>query len=248
MEIVQSRRTSYKRRKILVLVFAVAFIWSCKKDAQTFSDPYYNYTPVGTGKYIIYDVDSIHFDDFTKTSDTFHFQLKELMSDPFVDLEGNDSYQLKRYVRDTSYADMDDKAGWTIKNVWYVTRTQKNYQRVEESFRYTNFIFPPIEGVTWKGNSYNTNPEWDFRCKNVHKKATINSYAFDSTVTVVQRNDSNAIDKTKYSEVYAANIGLVYRCYIDLHVDQKNTNNVPFDQKIGKGDIYVWRYVAHGNN
>ncbi|MFN5847364.1 MAG: hypothetical protein ACK43K_02630, partial [Chitinophagales bacterium] len=52
---------------------------------------------------------------------------------------------------------------------------------------------------------------------------TISSIKFDSTVTVLQHLDVNAIEKTHFYEVYTKNIGLVYAEYNKL--EKQNANN-----------------------
>ncbi len=246
MEIFQSTGSGSQRGKILILLCGVfLFAASCKKDAQTILETGYDYAPVATGNYIIYHVDSIHFDDFTQKSDTFSFQLKELMGESFVDLAGNTSYKLYRYTRqDTGNV---NALPWALINVWTVTKLSQRYERVEESYRYSRLKFPMTEGASWNGNAFNNNEEWEYTYKDVYKAATVGTNKWDSTVTVIEIDDELLISKKYYKEVYAKNIGLVDRYVIDV-ASQDIGSGKPIMQRIEKGDIYEQRYVSHGSN
>ncbi|MFM7023863.1 MAG: hypothetical protein ACKOXB_12905 [Flavobacteriales bacterium] len=246
MEIFQPAGSRTQGRKILILL-AIVFLFaaSCKKGGELVVESGREYIPVKTGNYIIYHVDSIHFDDFTEKSDTFSFQLKEEIGAAFTDATGNTSYQLKRYTRaDTGNA---DALPWTLRKIWYVTKLDSRYERVEESYRYTRLEFPASEGGTWNGNAFNNNEEWDYTYKNVHKPTTLKSNMWDSTLTVIQIDDDLLISKKYYKEIYAKNVGLVYRGYIDV-ASQDIGSGKPIMERIEKGDIYDQFYVSHGSN
>ena len=160
------KRSVVKRREVLVyLCAAVLFFAACKKDASTSVDFGYNYVPLNTGSYIVYDVDSIHFNDFTKTSDTFHLQLKEEIGNSFTDLLNNTSYEYKRYKRYYMKNVNINTLPWVLSDVWYVTKLKDRFERVEESIRYSRLKFPVSEGATWNGNAFNYKKdegEWNY--------------------------------------------------------------------------------------
>ncbi|MCX6181037.1 MAG: hypothetical protein NT150_03810 [Bacteroidetes bacterium] len=245
MEIFQSAGSSSQRGKVLSLLAVVLFFGAaCKKGTNIEVESGADYIPVKSGQYVIYEIDSIHFDDFTKKSDTFHFQLKEEIGESFVDLSGNTSYRLNRYTRiDTGNV---DALPWKLKNVWYVSKLNERYERVEESFRYTRLKFPVIEGSSWNGNGFNSNEEWTYTYKDVDVPATLKTHHWDSTITVIQIDDELLISKKYYQEVYAKHIGLVYKKVIDV-ASQDIGSGKPILDRIEKGVIYELRYVSHGS-
>jgi len=126
---------------LLYIFFSVVlFLSACKKDAAKPLDLGYNYIPLAKGNYIIYDVDSIYFDEYESSSDTFKFQLKEEIGDSFVDLTGQISFEYKRYKR--FYKPLVDinTTAWYLTDVWYVTKLKNRFERVEESIRYSRLI------------------------------------------------------------------------------------------------------------
>ncbi|MFZ9846922.1 MAG: hypothetical protein ACO3EE_02070 [Flavobacteriales bacterium] len=243
MEALRQRFVAKRRAVLVILAFAVLFFSACKKDAAISIDAGYNYVPLETGSYIVYDVDSIYFNNFTKKSDTFKFQLKEEIGLPFTDLLGNTSYEYKRYKRFyTNNVDINTLA-FVLTDVWYVTKLIGRYERVEESFRYSRLKFPVTQGATWNGNAFNSEDEWNYTIQEVDVKYL----SFDSTATVLQRDVETKISKQLYTEKYARNVGLVYKKVIDVE-SQDISPNVNIMNKIQKGVIYEWRYVSHGKN
>lgn len=245
------KRSVVKRREVLVsLCAAVLFFAACKKDASTSVDFGYNYVPLNTGSYIVYDVDSINFNDFTKTSDTFHLQLKEEIGNSFTDLLNNTSYEYKRYKRYYMKNVNINTLPWVLSDVWYVTKLKDRFERVEESIRYSRLKFPVSEGATWNGNAFNYKKdegEWNYVVQSPDSKATINNVVFDSTAVVLQRDVETKISKQFYKEIFARNVGLVYKKVIDVE-SQNLSSNINIMDEIQKGVIYEWRYVSHGNN
>lgn len=250
MEVLR-KRSVVKRREVLVSFFTAALLFAaCKKDTATTVDFGYNYVPLKTGDYIIYDVDSIHFNDFTKSSDTFKFQLKEEIGNAFTDLLNNTSYEYKRYKRFYVKNVNISTLPWIPTDVWYVTKLKDRFERVEESIRYSRLKFPVSEGATWNGNAFNYKKdegEWKYVIESADVKSTINNVVFDSTAAVSQRDIETKISKQFYKEIFARNVGLVYKKVIDVE-SQNLSSNINIMDKIQKGVIFEWRYVSHGSN
>ena len=72
-------------------------------------------------------------------------------------------------------------------------------------------LFPPAERLSWNGNIYNTLGEDNYELKNVNRPLKIGGTTFERTATVVQQNDSTLVNQDKRVEVYAAEVGLIYR-------------------------------------
>lgn len=139
----------YSEYWLIIILFMVLFS-SCKKETGEPVDMGYTYFPANTGHWVIYDVDSLHYNDFTATIDSFHFQLKEYTESVFMDNSVRKSQRLERYIR------LADTVAWTIRDVWYETLTVSCAERVEENIRLVKLIFPIRESHEWDGNTYNT--------------------------------------------------------------------------------------------
>jgi len=211
----QSQFSRFKWAMIFPL-FAMLFT-SCEKEESLTIDYKYEYFPTGFGHYVIYNVDSIVFDDFTNTSDTFHYQKKHVIDSSFTDNSGRTAYKVIRYQR------ADSTQPWTLADVWYAVPTQTTLEVNEENQRFVKLLFPPREGQTWRGNQYiditDANwylEDWEYSATAVDAPETVGGIAFDSTVTVVQQDYETLIEKVNAEEKYAKNVGMVYKYFLAL--------------------------------
>lgn len=200
---------------------ALLILAGCKQDTDrmTLSPMLYDYAPLRVGHYLLYDVDSITYTyaDPIQTADTVHYQIQELISDTFYDNLGHVAYRIevsKRYDT-TSPLNVVDRA-------WYCFRTQNSFEKVEDDLHFIKLIYPPVNGVTWNGNSYlpasDTSSDiyqkyagWVYSYSDVNRPKAINTLGFDSALVVTEVNDENLINKKLSRETYAYHVGLIYK-------------------------------------
>jgi hypothetical protein len=149
-------------------------------------------------------------------SDTAVYQLKEITTEEFLDNEGRLTYRIERYWRD------DSNANWSVKDVWYSNKTTTTAEKVEENVRFTKLIFPINTSKYWDGNAFNNLGEWEYYYDSLHKPKLINNLSFDSTITVIQRDNENVVEYEKVKEIFAVDIGLIYKSHIDLDINLSN--------------------------
>jgi len=201
--------------RLLYTIFASLIVFfGCKKSNSESVNYYYSYFPLEVDAWIEYDVlDIIHSQ---LGSDTAVYQLKEITTAEFLDNEGRLTYRIERYWRD------DSNANWSIKDVWYSNKTTTTAEKVEENVRFTKLIFPINTSKYWDGNAFNNLEEWEYYYDSLHKPKLINNLSFDSTITVIQRDNENVVEYEKVKEVYAVDIGLIYKSHIDLDINLSN--------------------------
>lgn len=224
-------------------IIAIGMV-SCKEDVQTLPFMGYDYFPDSVGHYVIYRVDSIWTDDAFNRKDTFLFKLKERIESKFIDDEGRPSQRLERFKRDL---DSMPFLFSNISDVWFATRTATRAEKVEENVRYVKLIFPVNNDETWNGNAFNTEEDFgiDYKFMNVNEPFTdtLTGIAFDSTVTVLQIERILPVSLSLYSlEVYANNIGLVYKHFYSLD-KQKECDTCVVDVY---GPEYKYHYMESG--
>ncbi len=216
--IYKCRMINYRLAKQLLifcfLPFAVCvLLFACRDKQDTLDIDYkYGYFPLDTGRYIVYDVDSVFSYNSNFTRDTIHYQLKELVADTFYDNLDRLNYRLELYRRSNS------TSPWVIDRVWYAIKTQYNAQKVEDDIRFIKLVFSPEQDKAWNGNIYvpTTDPfrdykNWDYHYETVDVPYSINGFSFDSSLTVSAVNDSTFISKRLRKEIYAKNIGMIYQ-------------------------------------
>lgn len=203
------------KKNILYYILAILLITAaCNKDSSLEYDMGYNYYPINTGHWIIYQVDSISWNEFfDSSSDTFQYQIMEIIESEFIDNEGRTTARIERYKRNS------DTNQWIIKDVWFANLTSSTAEKVEENIRYIKLKFPCKIDYEWNGNAYNELGEQTYTYEYTNDEYSINDLDFDSTVKVIQKNEMTLISRKYSSEVYAKNVGMIYKSFTNLKTE-----------------------------
>lgn len=233
-------------RFVLLPALLYALLPSCRPDPQEIPDLGYNYAPDNVGHYVIYEVDSTVYNDFTHDTDYYHYQLKELAQSEFTDNEGRRALRIERWVRFYNDTVPIASVPWTLHRVWYSVRTANGFERMEENTRYLKLAFAPKEGKSWNGNTYNTLGYWEYEYESVDAPYSINSQSFDSSLAVLQRQNINLLDHEYYQERYARQVGLIEKTVIDVY-DTGFGNGSPVIDRIYGGVTVSYKLLSYGN-
>jgi len=219
----------------IVAAFVAGLFFSCKKDSETPGSPSFDYFPVISGNYKIYDVDSVyHADNDNNTDDSiysWHFQVKEQIGETYIDGQGRPTQIILRYERD------NDSSEWYEINRWTQVLTSAAAYKTEDNVPYHKLGFPIDNQNTWNGNDANTLEEEMYSYENLHTSMTISGLNFDSTLTVLQRNDDNFVEKIYGEEIYANHVGMIYK-------ERDNLNKV--NGLIVRGTEFRMKLVSYG--
>ncbi|GIV32572.1 MAG: hypothetical protein KatS3mg031_0107 [Chitinophagales bacterium] len=245
---IQSRYSVLQWRLQGILLFSIFILSACEKNDQTFQIDYkYSYFPIRQGHYVVYDVDSIVYNDNTGTVDSFHYQKKHVIDSMFTDNEGREAYRLVRYQRENA------SQQWQLTDVWYFVRTSSALEMVEENQRFVKLVFPPKTGLSWNGNKYITQTDnwwfwkpvpWEYQITELDVPASFGLLQFDSTLTVVQQDKESLIQKVKSVEQYAKNVGLVYKYFLALDKSKGDISR-PWTEP-DFGFIFTMQIVEYG--
>ncbi|HNQ62062.1 MAG TPA: hypothetical protein PKJ62_06710 [Bacteroidia bacterium] len=196
-------------KRYLIFLVLLAGIFSCKKETIIPSSPSFNYFPVEIGRWVEYDVDSIFHGENDDNNDdsvyTFHFQIREEIDSSFINGQGQETQIVKRYKRNSSMED------WSLTNVWTQTLTLTGAYRIEDNVAYHKLAFPINSGINWNGNDANTLEEETYSYEEFHVPTTIGGVTFDSTLTVVQIEEENFIERIYGKEKYATGVGMIFK-------------------------------------
>ena len=197
-----------------LLTLGLLVCFACEDKIEDPPDLGLDYFPVEVGTWVEYDVDSIVFDDFTGEVDTFQFRIREEVESVFEDLEGRSTQRLERWRK------ASDSSDWKLKDVWTANRTQTTAERVEENVRFVKLSFPVRDGLEWDGNVLNIFGEQEYEYLEADVPQTINGNSFEQTLSVLQRENINLIERQRAEERYARGVGMIYKETIDLDLQK----------------------------
>jgi hypothetical protein len=229
--------------RIVNIIFAVIFsvsLLSCKKKPDpTLTDLGYNYFPINEGDYLLYDVVDSSFQgtDMTKAIVT-RYQLKEEIHEP-VTVADESRNQIYLYYRPTG-TDWNDYPD----SNWTEFTSNARAVRIENNVRFVKLVFPLQVGKSWDGNISDTirDAQDYYTMKNVKRSFSYDSLNYSSTVSIVQFDNSSALDDNYSVEVYAEDRGLVYKEIKIYKYDQSDLLN----PKVQYGRHYLKKLIGHG--
>lgn len=232
--------------KGLIYILLLGSMISCKKDSEEFVPQFeYDYVNTSIGSYVIYQVDSTVYNDFDASVRTNSVQFKEVVTEDFLDNLNRKAQRISRFER------ASDEDEWVESRSYYVVKEKSTFEKVEENLRFISFVFPPKVELSWKGNKYiqpiDNNKylgDWEYKFTSVNQPSTILGKLYSETATILLRDRETAIEKVFAKEVYAKNVGLVYKEW--WHLETQNISDKPWEEKAEKGYIVKMQAIEHG--
>jgi hypothetical protein len=235
--------------KKVLFVAIITGLFACKKTSEDFPVPpsIAEYAPLKVGKFITYDLDSLLFLGGTQEIHR-KYEVKYLVTDSVNDNLGRKVFRIVRSIRSLS------TNPFLPDNTSYAINTGTNFEFTENNLRFFKLIQPIKNDATWKGNSAvstsssGTNLsylfDWDYTFAKVGEPAKVNNVIIPNTITINQADKGNGLpvilptqssnpttiaSKDSAVEIYAKDIGMVYKKL--LHWDYQlssNNNNYAF--------------------
>lgn len=186
---------------LLVLAFIVQ---ACQATTEP-QAPGYDYVPLETGVFRIYEVTEHRF-VLNGPATTQTYQVREVTTA----LPAGGTFRIERYRR------ANEQAVWQPDSVSSIRMADDQLIHTENNVAYLKLIFPLTGHLPWNGNAYNTLGEDTYQLYTTGQPFTVLNQIFPETATVIQQNDSTLVNQDKRLEVYARNVGLVYREKVQL--------------------------------
>lgn len=225
---------THKHSIILLLLVATFAFVSCHKENEIPADIEFaadkQYFPLETNKSLIYKVTEITIDKPSDYYDTAIYFLRERTDIPFIDNEGDTAYRIERFKSQTT-------SNWTISDAWEAKLTTYTAEKVEENQRFIKIKFPLAIGKYWNGNLKNDLDDKDCTITSLSSKYNNENIHLDSCLSITRDSSITQISKLYDVEIYARNIGLVYKEITDIN-SQEVIYGVPIENRIHRGTIY----------
>lgn len=199
-------------------LFFLLILLGCSRDIEPSSvqsyDKLSDWYPTAIGFWAEYKVDTTHYlldfgDSIVRTTVSSGYFREEII-DTLTDFDTPYQYRmLTQYRKDISSL-------WSFYRYRSILPTSSTILKNEENLKYVKLQYPIREGFSWKGNRYLDSSQstgfqdWNYTYSEVKKPYQVGALSFDTTLTVVQIADSNAIEKKYSIEVYAKGVGLIY--------------------------------------
>lgn len=231
---------THKLSTILLLFVATFAFVSCHKENEIPADIEFatdkQYFPLETDNALIYKVTEITIDKPSDYYDTAIYYLRERTDIPFIDNEGDTAYRIERYKSQSLN-------NWKISDVWEAKTTKYTAEKVEENQRFIKIKFPLAIGKYWNGNLKNELAEKNSTITSLSTRYESGNIKLDSCLSITRDSSVSQISKVYDVEIYARNIGLVYKEITDIN-SQEVVYGVPIENRIYRGTIYYQELIG----
>ncbi len=201
----------------ILIFFTGLLFWRCSETKELNpEDLGSQYFPLETGMYRIYQVKGVQYNSIIDSVE-FSYFLMESVGESFRNLENGISYKILRQKK----VDLDDS--WEIDSIWTARKDEQVAILVENNVPLIKLAFPLKEGKTWDGNGLNANHADEYELVNVGLSYVGEHDSFEKTAMVIHEDIPDYIVNFKSRrEVYAENVGLVYKENVILNFNQDN--------------------------
>lgn len=195
-----------------VLLFVGVF-FSCRKivPPQPFGKQY-SQNKSTTQK--IYEIDSVVFSRLQVQPDTFHYFVRETLTNE-TNIDSNTiQYFKEEWCLDTL------KGPWKFKARYFVRIN--NYASVIHRFNIPicSLVFPVANKKKWDKNAFNDEPMLILSYSAENESSVVNNVRLDNTISVVAEEIDDVVETLSEKYTYAKDLGLIYE-----EVFYRNNNN-----------------------
>lgn len=197
----------------------------------------YNYYPLDSGRYWIYQVDKTNYN--IVTTDTTYF-IKELVFDTYNTSPGVETSEMYRYYK----SNWNDPWPLQPDSVWLVNKTAHYLSRLENNAEYLRLVFPATINRSWNGNALNGSSDDTYRIKNKGISKSVGPFNFSETLQVEEESEESLINADRRSIYYAKDVGPVSISYVILSYIPPTIPNAP--PVIDLGDSILYTILDYG--
>jgi len=194
-------RTTFTLSSILLIVLSSCGLGEIDPADSTYGRSFFL---LKEGRYVIYDVERITFDELNPNDTTF-FEMREQVAGTSEGLDGQTDYRMERYIREKG------QTQWKIDSVWTARLDGQKIVQVENNIPFIKMILPLENGRQWDGNRLNNLEEDIYQSDSLGKEMNVGDLFFPNTVHIIQNVDSSLVSRDVRLEVYADSVGLIYK-------------------------------------
>lgn len=202
---------TFMKSALLPFVFLV-LLWSGCKTSTIDPDPAglgHPYFPLEVKDFRIYEVTETRYLNDQATATTY--QVREWVDTLYTNLANEPTYRMLRSRR------ADASQPWVDDSIYVASRSGSDLRVTRHNVKVVQLIFPVRNDKSWNANAFNGFGINEFSYTKVGEPYSLDGRTYPNTATVIQGSTSNLIELDRREEVYAQNIGLVYKNYTRLN-------------------------------
>lgn len=218
---------------LLVLLMGVT---ACEQEGSDLLKPkpmLSSYVSLAVDQERIYQIDSILYDEFAASIDTFTHWRKEKIVETFRDLENRLNFRLEIYLR------ADTLSQWKKWKTASLFVNELRYEVKEDNLPIIKLTYPIRAGAKWDANALNIEEEQEYSYETITATTQIGEKSYANVVHVKQIDEENLIEKHYAEEYYSPNIGLIKR--------RDQNIRTSFDGEILSGYDCRWNLIEYKN-
>lgn len=214
-------------------------LWSCG-DEDTVNRSDQEYFPLQTGFYQVYTVEENVYSEINPDQ-SFSYELKTEVVDSFPNPNGDFTYVIHRSKRNL------ETDPWQFLDAWSARMNISQAVLNEGNISYIKIAFPATKNHEWNGNALNALEEDSYKIENAGGTYTLETNdEFKDVLIINQAEEVNQLIRDEREEVYARNIGLIYKKSIVInYCDDVSC----FGQQIITDGVEYWQVLKeYGQN
>jgi len=231
--------------KSLLAATAVLVLFACNKDKGPDLADRSLYLPVDIGHQYEYQIDSMYWT--TDSSGTISYMYRETYETDVPDNTGGLQTRIKTERRG------GNAAGYTVLGYDYIQKYYNKNQKewtvelLKSNIKYILLLAPIENGDSLNRNAKNLMLPQYWTATLIEKSASYGGKSYPHTLTLIEREQSDSIYTIVNKEVYAHNVGLVYKedTYLKGKTNVNNWQNIPVEQRIELGYKYTKELKTH---
>jgi hypothetical protein len=189
----------------------LAFFAGCEGEESTIPDAGTAYFPLEKGLYQIYTVNEIRYSS-SPDPEVLNYEVLTEVADSFPSAQGQYVYVIQRKRRT---AETDP---WESMDTWSARKDKSEVIVSEGNTPFVKVKFPLRNDTRWDGNAFNSLGQDEYELKDIHQPMELSGITFENTMTVEQEHNNDIIVfRDERTEVYALDVGLVYKEIIQLN-------------------------------
>jgi hypothetical protein len=192
------------------LLVGLVILLGCSEDEPKKEETDEQYFPLQTGLFQIYEVTETIYSEVNPTQ-FLEYELKTEVVDSFANLEGGYTFVIHRSTRST------ENDPWQFQEAWSARANAYQAVLTEGNISYVRIAFPAIKNKEWNGNALNALEVDSYLLESVGKPFEVSTdLEFNDCLVIVQEQFMDIDSKDERQEVYARNVGLIYKSTIDI--------------------------------